>query len=197
MTTNKPKTELDPEQQRRLRLLVAQAPWVLRITELKDKPAPVLVVKERLSNDNEGNLPKKGNLRERGLLYGQSLRRCLPVIRLIVSGVCDDGGVPLELHRFFANGRIAFRGALPLNVEAGTKLSLIFKLQERVADPDRVELMAWRVERFTLEEAVYWRTRATLYGKVGNRWALAGMRLMLGGQPGDQEVIKMLEQLRR
>ena len=197
MTIVKPKIDLDLEQQRRLRRLVAQAPWVLRITELKDKPAPVLVVKERITDDNEIRVSKKGTLRDRGLLYGQSLRTCLPIVRLIVTGVCDEAGVPLDLQRFFGNGRIGFRGNLPLNVEAGAKLSLIFKLQERVADLDRVELIAWRVERFTMEEAVYWLTRATQFGKSANRWALAGMRLMLGGQPGDTEVGEMLERLRR
>ncbi|HEY9744705.1 MAG TPA: hypothetical protein V6C99_00650 [Oculatellaceae cyanobacterium] len=191
------KTDLDPQQQRRLEALLPRAPWLLRITEFKDKPAPVLVIKERITNDNDVKLPKKGSLRERGLIYGQALQRCLPVIRLIVAGVVDDAGVPLELQRFFMKGRISFRGSLPLDEQAGAKLSLIFKLQERVTDLDRVELMAWRVLRFTKEEAVYWLTRATQYGKAANRWAWAGMRLMLGGQPGDPAIKEMLEQLRR
>ena len=40
--------------------------------------------------------------------------------------------------------------------EAGAKLALIFRLQERVTDVDRVELIAQRVARFTREEAAYW-----------------------------------------
>lgn len=130
-------------------------------------------------------------------MYGQALRRCLPALREILSRVNDNAGIPLELHRFVGNGRLGFRGNLPLDEEAGAKLALIFKLQERVSDLDRVELIAWRVERFSREEAVYWLTRATQYGEAANRWALAGMRLMLGGQPGDAAVREMLEKLRR
>ena len=62
---------------------------------------------------------------------------------------------------------------------------------------DRVELIAWRVERFSREEAVYWLTRATQYGQAINRWAQVGMRIMLGGQPGDRAVLDLLEKLRR
>lgn len=181
--------------------LLKQARWILRITEHKDKPAPVLVVKERFSSYAEpGNgigRPARAVLRERGLLYGQPLRRCLPVIREILSRVVDEAGVPLELHRFVPNGRIAFRGNLPLDEEAGAKLALIFKLQERLSDMDRVELIAWRVERFSREEAVYWLTRTTQYGEAINRWAQVGMRIMLGGQPRDRSVLDLLEKLRR
>ncbi len=200
MTGQKPAPEWELERvfQQRIRYLLQRAPWVLRITEFKDKPAPVLVVKERVTiEEKNGESGAKRVLKDRGLLYGQSLRRCLPVIRAIVSGVCDDAGIPLELQRFFPNGRITFRGNLPLDEEAGVKLALIFKLQERVKEMDRVELIAWRVERFSREEASYWLTRLTQYGTAANRWAQAGMRLMLGGQPGDKEISKMLERLRR
>ncbi len=192
--------DLDRVLQHRIRPLLERAPWVLRITEYKDKPVPVFVVKERFSPEEDpkknGKAPTKKVLRDRGLLYGQPLRRCLPVINVIVSRVCDHTGIPLDLHRFLGNGRITFRGNLPLDEEAGAKLSLIFKLQERLRDMDRVELIAWRVERFSREEAAYWLTRTTQYGEAANRWAQAGMRIMLGGQPGDQAVLRMLEKLR-
>ena len=185
----------------RIRVLTAQAPWVLRVTEHQDKPVPVLIVKERytLRKDTNGNneVSTKMSLRERGFLYGQALRRCLPIIREIVSRVCDEAGVPLELQRYFSNGQITFRGNLPLNKEAGAKLSLIFKLSERILDMDRVELIAWRVERFSAEEAAYWLSRATLYDEAANRWAQAGMRIMLGGQPRDKAIQRMLEKLRK
>jgi len=181
--------------------LVSHAPWVLRITEYKDTPVPVLLVKERTLIDNSAyqssNAPEKRVLKDRGLVYGQPLRRCLPIIRSVISGVCDDAGIPLDLHLFMGNGRISFRGNLPLHEEAGTKLALIFKLQERVKDMDRVELIAWRVERFSAEEAGYWLTRVIHFGDAANRWARAGMRTMLGGQPGDKAVLAMLEKLRR
>lgn len=193
-----PDWELERYVQHRIRHFLQWAPWVLRITEFKDKPAPVFVVKERvIIEERNGEGGSRRVLKERGLLYGQSLRRCLPAIRTIVSGVCDDGGIPLELQRFMPNGPVAFRGNLPLDEEAGVKLALIFKLQERVKEMDRVELIAWRVERFSREEASYWLTRMTQYGPAANRWAQAGMRLMLGGQPGDNEIPSMLEKLRR
>jgi hypothetical protein len=177
------------------------APWVLRVTEHKDKPAPVFVVKERTqvwqAEDGPGEARAHSVLKERGLLYGPALRRCHPVLRRIVSQVRDGSGIPLELHRFLAERRIRFRGNLPLDTEAGEKLALLFKLQERITDMDRVELMAWRIERFTAEEAAYWLTRITQFGDAANRWAQAGLRLMLGGQPGDPAVVDMLQQLRQ
>ncbi len=185
----------------RIKFLLKHAPWVLRITEHKDKPAPVMLVKGRFSQDgtrkNGSREPGSTYLKELGLLYGQSQRRCLPVIRSIIGRVCDTAGIPLELQRFLNNGRITFRGNLPLDEEAGAKLALIFRLQERVQDMDRTELIAWRVERFSREEAIYWLTRATQYSAAVNRWTQSGMRIMLGGQPGDKHIINLLEQLRR
>jgi hypothetical protein len=190
--------------QERIRPLSERAPWILRITEYKDKPVPVLVVKERfpkkeIPKKENGNRPSptKWVLKTRGMLYGQSFRRCLPVIHVIVANVTDNAGVPLGLQRFLNNGRITYRGNLPLNEEAGAKLALIFKLQERVKEMDRVELIAWRVERFSREEAIYWLTRATQYGEAANRWAQAGMRIILGGQPGDEAIPEILEKLRK
>ncbi len=183
----------------RIKPFVRISPWVLRITEFKDLPAPVLVVKQRVLPDT-GTQKETGYtqpvLKDRGLIHGQSLRRCLPVLREIIGGVCDPAGIPLELHTFVPNGRIGFRGNLPLDEEAGAKLSLIFRLQERILDMDRVELIARRVQRFSREEAVYWLTRATQYGDAANRWAQAGLRLMLGGQPGDSAIPAMLEKIR-
>ncbi len=202
MTKKKPTTgwSLDQGLQKSLRPFAERAPWVLRITDHKEKPSPVLTAKKRFSPGGDakakGKPSGRPHLKEQGLLYGLPLRRCLPVVRAIAGRVCDDAGIPLELHRFFNNGRITFRGNLPLDGEAGAKLSLLFKLQERMRDMDRVELIARRVERFSREEAMYWLTRATQYGAEGNRWALAGMRIMLGGQPGDKAVLRMLEKLR-
>ncbi|MCL6517716.1 hypothetical protein [Alicyclobacillus sp.] len=136
-------------------------------------------------------------MKERGYLYGQALRRCRPVLRRILAQVSDESGVPFELNRFTGERRITFRGNLPLDAEAGSKLALLFKLQERLTDMDRVELMAWRIERFTAEEAAYWLTRITQFGEAPNRWAQAGLRLLLGGQPGDPMVLNMLQQLRQ
>jgi len=202
MTNKKSSIDWNMEQdfQQRIRPFAGQSPWVLRITEHKDKPAPVFIVKKRLSSKRNANENGKSSsrpyIKDQGLLYGSPLRRCLPVVRVIVGRVCDSGGIPLELHRFFNNGQIMFRGNLPLDEEAGVKLALIFKLQERIKDLDRIELIARRVERFSREEASYWLSRVTQYGVEGNRWALAGLRVMLGGQPEDKAVLRMLERLR-
>jgi hypothetical protein len=159
------------------------------------------VVKERvpLSKDSGSDEveTRKSVLKDRGLVYGKALRACLPAIREVVSGICDPTGVPLELHRAFNSGKIAYRGNLPLDEEAGAKLALMFKLQERVADMDRVEIISWRVQRFSREEALYWLTRLTQYPEPLNRWAQAGMRLMLGGQAGDKDLKSVLESVRR
>ncbi|SHI62953.1 DUF7680 family protein [Desulfofundulus thermosubterraneus] len=203
MANRKSNTSRDllPDLQHRIQPLLKSAPWVLRVTEYKDKPAPVLVIKERGEGADDpgknGGTLVKAALKDRGLLYGQPLRRCLPVIRIIVSHVCDHAGIPLELQRYFGDGRITFRGNLPLDEEAGAKLALIFKLREGIKDMDRVELIAWRVQRFSREEAVYWLTRATQYGEAANRWARSGMRIMLSGQPGDKEILHLLEKLRK
>jgi hypothetical protein len=187
--------------QKRIRPMVQHAPWVLRITEYKDKPAPVLVIKRRFSPEKFtkkiGQVMDKPVLKDQGLIYGHSLRRCLPVIQIITGGLSDDAGIPLDLHRFIGHNRITFRGNLPLDEEAGAKLALIFKLQERMKDMDRVELLAWRIERFSREEAAYWLSRATQYGQAANRWAQAGMRILLGGQPDDHAVQAMLDKLRK
>ncbi|NLO82713.1 MAG: hypothetical protein GX094_06610 [Clostridiales bacterium] len=180
----------------RINSMLKQASWILRVTQHKDKPVPVLVIKERVWIDNE-NSKTKNHLKDRGLIYGQSLRRCIPIIQTIIREVRDREGVPLELHTFLNGERITFRGNLPLDEEAGVKLCLLFKLQERVQDMDRVELMAWRIQRFSREEAAYWLSRITQYGEAENRWAKAGMRLMLGGQPQSKDIGQMLERLRR
>jgi predicted AAA+ superfamily ATPase len=67
---------------------------------------------------------------------------------------------------------------------------------QRLTDLDRVELIARRVAHFTREEAMYWLSRMTSFGPDANRWAVAGLRLMLGGHANDPAVERMLERLR-
>lgn len=168
-------------------------PWVLRVTERADRPAPVFLLKHRKPADDDGG---RARLIERGTLYGDSLRRCLPGVRRIIGRVHDENDRPLDLRPFLAGPPVKFRGNLPLDQAAGAKLALLFKLQERVQDLDRVELMALRVDLFSPEEATYWLSRIRHYGRASNRWAAAGMRTMLGGQPGDPEVQRMLADLK-
>jgi hypothetical protein len=193
--------DIDIHYQRKIRPEVPRAPWILRITEHADKPAPVFIVKERIHpdqrSDTSGLVAPRSVLRECGLIYGPQQQRCLPVIRHILSRINDHNGIPLELGGFLKDPRIAFRGNLPLDDEAGPKLALIFKLQERIKELDRVELIARRADRFTREEAAYWYSRISTFGDAANRWAMAGMKVMLAGQPRDPNVEAMLEELRQ
>ncbi len=180
---------------------LTNAPWVLRITEHKDKPAPVLIIKQRLlpdqRTDTDDLVAPRSVLKERGLLYGPQQRRCIPILRTIMTRINNFKGIPLELQQYLNGSRIAFRGNLPLDDEAGYKMALIFKLQERIKDLDRIELIARRVDRFTREEAAYWYSRITTYGDAANRWAMAGMKVMLSGNTKDAHVGKMLAELRQ
>lgn len=199
--------DLQTHYKRYLGSMWRRSPFVLRITEWKDYPVPVLLVKERYEFLEESNRrpgkenPKKEaeqsikRLVQRGHLAGSAQRRCLPVLRRIVERVCDENGIPLELQRYLSQNGLKLRLNLPLDEEAGAKLGLIFRLQERVIDLDRVELMARRVARFTREEAVYWLSRTTSYGPDANRWAISGLRVVLGGQPNDPGVERMLQEL--
>ncbi len=197
----KEKQEAEAHYFRRVRPEIAGAPWVLRVTEHKGKPVPIFIVKERIlpdqRTDTEELVAPRSVLRDRGLLYGQQQLRCLPVIRTILQRVCDQAGIPLELNRFFSIKRIMFRGNLPLDAEAGYKLALIFKLQERIKEMDRVELIARRVDRFTREESGYWYSRISKFGDAANRWAMAGLKVMLAGHPKDPNIDPMLESLRQ
>jgi hypothetical protein len=180
-----------------------KAPFLLRITEWKDKPIPVLVVKERIFRDEvaaaEGASQRKmvrNLLEDRGNTSGEALRQCLPVLRKIVEPVTDKSGVPLELQRYLTTEGLRLRGNLPLDEESGAKLALIFRLQDRIQNLDRVELIAWRVAQFTREEAVYWLSRITNYGADANRWGISGLRTMLCGHGKDDGVGKMLARFR-
>jgi hypothetical protein len=182
-----------------------KAPFVLRITEWRDVPKPVLVVKERRSADRRPGqddlfglqtVRRTGALLERGHISGRTQRRVLPILRKMVESVSDEVGSSLELPRFLSREGLALRVNLPLNEEAGAKLSLLFKLQERMTDLDRVELMARRISRFTREEAVYWHSRTTSFGDAASRWAISGMRILLGGNSKDSDgVAEMLQRL--
>lgn len=188
---SKPAIDLDSYYKQKVAPHVQLMPWVLRVTDHKKRPSPVLVIKYRRPLDED---ERETRLVERGVLYGDSLRRCLPGIQQVLSRVHDENDIHLDLHQFLQGKTIAFRGNLPLDEGAGAKLALLFRLQERVKDLDRVELMARRIDNFTEEEATYWLSRITHFGEATNRWAVAGMRIMLGGQPGDPAITEMLKE---
>lgn len=187
------------------------APFVLRATEWKDYPAPVLVISERgweedrqhpfvweeaIRHSPEPVFASKGVLQERGHVWGEAFIRIHPLIRNLLRDITDDSGVPLELDQFLAKAATPFRGNLPLDDEAGAKLALIFRLSERVKDLDRVELIARRVMRFTREEAAYWLSRLVHFGKTGNQWAVTGLRIVLAGEGSGPEIGTELEALK-
>ncbi|MBM4287977.1 MAG: hypothetical protein FJ135_07500 [Deltaproteobacteria bacterium] len=204
MKSNKTGFDLLEYYQHRLAPLVTQAPYVLRLTEWKDYPPPVMVIKERRevgapsASKNQGTLtfPPRRILVEIGHLYGAAQRHCLPILRQIIGQARDNADIPLELQRYLTKAGLRLHLSLPLDEEVGAKLGLFFRLQLRVKELERVELMARRVATFTREEAAYWLSRTTRFGPDANRWAISGLRLMLGGQPGDPAVLKILERLR-
>lgn len=207
MKKKKQQVDLNKHHVERLEPLVPKSPYVLRITEWKDYPVPVLVLKERRAYQLQQQNSKKQvqnalepeikrALVEIGSIYGEQLRRCLPVMWHMVSTVRDDQDIPLELQRYMNKQGLRLRLNLPLDEEAGAKLGLLFRLQVRVRELDRIELMARRIARFSREESVYWLYRTTSYGRDANRWALSGLRIMLGGQHGDPAVGRMLARLR-
>ncbi|MBF0103224.1 MAG: hypothetical protein HQK77_20175 [Desulfobacterales bacterium] len=194
------KFEIQTHYIKRVKPELSKSSWVLRITDHKEKPSPVFIIKERISPDKRVDASpdtpvSRSILKDRGVIYGQAQLRCLSIIRVISQRICNASGIPLELHQFIHDKQ--FRGNLPLNDEAGYKFALIFKLQERLKEMDRVELIARRVDRFTKEEAAYWYSRITNFSDVANRWALAGMKVMLSGYPKDTNIEVMLEELRK
>lgn len=166
---------------------LSAAPFALRITRHNDVPPPVLVIKERRARDGDEGEARTGHLQDRGRLHGDSLRRLLPVIRAIASRARNEHDVPLEVDAFLSEEGMRAQRTLVLDEEAGAKLGIIFKLQERLTDLDRAELLARRVATFSREEAGYWFSRMTHYGPVANRWAVSGLRTMLCGQGKGQE----------
>lgn len=176
-------------------LLRAPSPWVLRVVERKDFTGPLLEVCERRPT-NKGTQ----KLYEYGRIYNGHLRVCREPIRRMMSQVADPAGRPLELQELI-DDRLAFRGQIPLDEVTGAKLALLFKLHPQVRSDSRIELMAWRIERFGREETLYWLSKVSiegLYGKRGIEWAKSGLRLMLAGQQKDTAAVEaLLQQLRR
>ena len=190
-------SDLESHYARHIKPLLHDTPWVLRITEWQGKPPPLFIVRQRraLAGDRHTN-GQQITFVDRGLLYGEAQRRCLPTLQKILARVQDAWHQPLGLQQYFTAQGLTFRGSLPLDEEAGCKLALIFKLQERVKEMDRVELIARRADRFTREEAAYWLSRISNFGDDANRWASSGLRIMLGGHAKDPAVERMLERLR-
>ena len=110
--SDKGKATLAQDYAGRIVPLIRQAPWVLRVTEHRDRTGPVLVIKERISAEDRDDAAQltapRSVTRERGVLHGEPQRRCLPIIRKMIGRVQDQHGIPLELHRFLEGARLTF-----------------------------------------------------------------------------------------
>ncbi len=181
--------------QNEMQPLLKTAPWILRITEQKKYTGPMLEVCERRATESG-----KTKLYEYGRIFNGNFRACKVPIRYMLSQVMDQAGRPLGLQRLIDN-KTAYRGQLPLDEVTGAKLALLFKLHGQVRSAERLELMAWRIERFGREETLYWLGKVSIesfYGKRGIEWAKSGLRLILAGQQKDgAEVQALLEKLRK
>ena len=178
----------------RIQPLTKTAPWLLRVTESSKVTGPVLVISERYEAEN-GNL----RLREYGRIYNGDLKACRRAINYMLSQVLDDMGRPLGIQELI-DDKLEFRGNIPLDRTIGTKIALLFKLHPQIRNESRVELLAWRIERFTVEESMYWLGKVSIptYGERGMEWAKSGLRLMLAGKAEDMEAInELLEKMRK
>lgn len=177
-----------------MRASMKEAPWILRVSEQKQFTGPMLEICERQSTENGTT-----RLKEYGRIYNGTLRTCKRAIRYMLSQELDQLGRPACLQNLI-DDKIEYRGHIPLQDEVGAKLALLFKLHPQVRSQERIELMAWRISRFTREEALYWVTKVSLpvYGQRGIEWAKSGLRLMLAGQQKDEEAVReLLEKLRK
>lgn len=165
------------------------APWLLQITQLDG-----VISLSMLENVN-------GTLKTQATTTYPQIRHCLRAIRLMVSMEIDASGRSREIQRLI-DDRVSYRGDIPLCEETGAKLALLFILCPD--DALRAELLAWRINRFTREEAYYWLCRVTIpccYAKNTKSlsWAREGLRTMLcgDGKEDEQLVCEMLDALRK
>ncbi len=174
--------------------MLKTAPWVLRVTERKDYTGAILEVCERYDTGNNTT-----RLREHGRIYNGTLRTCKDAIRYMMGQVQDELGRPLGIQELI-DDRLEYRGQIPLDETTGAKLALLFKLHPVVRSQNRIELMAWRIERFSREETLYWLGKVSIpsYGRRGIEWAKSGLRLMLAGQQKDEAAVEeLLQKLRK
>jgi len=73
---------------------------------------------------------------------------------------------------------------------------LFFRLQSKVKDVDRIELIGRRIAMLSREEAVYWLANVTTADPALRSWAISGLRLMLCGDSGDKRLPRVLERMR-
>lgn len=190
-----------PTDEAQLAKQAKRAPYLLRITRRSDLPPPLLIVKERIAPEDRDDIEGLTNPRakhvERGSLHGEGVRGCLTVLKRILEGVKDDQGIPLGLERFMSAQALQQTDRnLPLDEAAGARLALFFRLQSKVKDVDRIELIGRRIAMLSREEAVYWLANVTTTDPALRSWAVSGLRLMLCGDSGDKRLPLVLERMR-
>ena len=205
MAANKKNKQAESEQSaehlEQLQKLARRSPFVLRLTRLRRTDPPVLVIKERIApedrDDLEGLTQARAKTVDRGMIHGEAVRACLPILKRLLERVSDEADIPLGLEAFMTpQGLKKSDINLPLDEATGARLALFFKLQSRIQDIDRVELIGRRVARFSREEAVYWLANVTAADETLRAWAISGLRIMLAGEAGDQRIRAQLEKLR-
>lgn len=168
------------------------APWILRVSDNKDGVL-IRVFERQKQDDGSFSLVKYGEI------AGKKLRACKKPVCYILSEVKDELNNPIGLQSLF-EGSITFRGDVPLDKTAGSKMALVAILASVINIEAKAELIAWRIERISAEEAFYWLGKVTVpvFGEKSAQWAVIGLRTMLAG-PTDQKVDyeAMLEKLRR
>ncbi len=176
--------------QKNIKPLVLSAPYVLRVT--RDMEGMLrLVAKERLvwmpdrENQMAANdfLPAQYGERlvDRGVLTEKEALKLLPLLKTIVSKMTDPNGLPLKLGYFLSDRAVKEKWSLPLDEFLGSKVCLILRLVQNMNDEDRMLLIAHRVDALSREEVSYWLTWTTSMGRLYNRWAIKGMRIILAG----------------
>ena len=184
-----------------LQQLSRKSSYTLRLTRQKKLTPPVMVIKERIApedrDDTEGLTKPRAKHVERGVLHGESVRACLPVLKRILEEVKDDQGIPLNLEKLMTPEGVKRTDLnLPLDEAAGARLALFFRLQTKVTDTDRIELIGRRVAMFSREEAIYWLANVATSDPALRSWATTGLRMMLCGEAGDKRSAGILQRLR-
>lgn len=116
---------------------------------------------------------------------------CKAPIEVICSGEVDRYNRHLDVMDMLKSG---YDGWVPIGIEAGPKLELLFYLYEYIEHDFCLELAAWKIVGMTREEAVYWLGRAMYDETPGLEvdWARRGLALMLGGDPKDLCAVKKI-----
>ena len=166
--------------------------WFMEVKENKD--GIQLIVQKKIIDDKG-----KGQIIKFDALKSQAIYASQDVIYYMLSGILDDMGNSVGLQEL-VNGRITFRGRIPLDSIVGHKMALISILLQNVKLVPKMEVMAWRIERMTFEEVMYWLSKVTIssYGDGSKSWARIGLRVMLAGPTDRQENFDdILSKLRR